>query len=111
MAQLPLEKIKKKLSILRNGVVSDGKILSQDDRRKFWSEIIATSDKTSDRLKASELLGRSEADFTDNVRHGGPDGGPILLQPMNIKGLRDAINREQSKPGLRESSDPLLGNR
>lgn len=43
-------------------------IASRQDRQKFWS--LTMSDKNADmkdRLKASELLGKSEADFTDNL--------------------------------------------
>jgi len=63
-------------------------IASREDRQLFWSqimtgelkskitktieggktEILEIDSKLSDRLKASELLGRSEADFTDNVK-------------------------------------------
>lgn len=32
-----------------------------------------------DRLKASELLGKSEADFIDKLQASGPDGGPLLV--------------------------------
>ena len=73
-----------------------GKIIaSREQRQAFWTGVffgeigtilkkkvgeggeettITMSPKMSDRLKASELLGRSEADFTDNQRHTGPDG-------------------------------------
>jgi len=69
-----------------------GKIIaSRKERQAFWTgvftgEIVSTiktvqgdgikteriiQPKMSDRLKASELLGKSEADFTENVKHGG----------------------------------------
>ncbi len=43
-------------------------VMNREARQKFWTEMI--NDKTAkvaDRLKASELLGKSEADFTDKV--------------------------------------------
>jgi hypothetical protein len=45
-------------------------IATRQTRQKFWSETM--QNKKIDykhRLKASELLGRSEADFTDNLKH------------------------------------------
>lgn len=43
-------------------------IATREDRQKFWSEVM--NDKTqamADRLRAAELLARSNADFTDNL--------------------------------------------
>lgn len=43
-------------------------IKTRQQRQQFWSDMM--SDKTLDpkaRLKASELLGKSEADFTENL--------------------------------------------
>lgn len=45
------------------------RILNREERQNFWTEIVMSSDEqTKDRLKASELLGRSEADFTDKLQ-------------------------------------------
>lgn len=46
----------------------EGKIKNRAERQVFWSDV-CDSDKVAmaDRLRASELLGRSEADFTDNI--------------------------------------------
>lgn len=39
------------------------------ERQAFWSETMKNGDlEMRDRLKASELLGRSEADFTDKLQ-------------------------------------------
>jgi len=44
-------------------------IASRQGRQKFWSEVMQdTKNKMPDRLKASELLGKSEADFTENLK-------------------------------------------
>lgn len=57
------------------------KIASREERQAFWTRVLLAEErdgedppKMSDRLKASELLGRSEADFTDIQRQTGPDG-------------------------------------
>jgi len=48
------------------------KIATREERQAFWTNVLygkeESDTKMSDRLKASELLGRSEADFTDNLR-------------------------------------------
>jgi len=53
----------------------DRKIASREARQEFWTNVLKGDEeddtKMSDRLKASELLGRSEADFTENVNHKG----------------------------------------
>lgn len=48
------------------------RIASREDRQAFWTKIM-DNDKSEmrDRLKASELLGRSNADFTDRVEVSG----------------------------------------
>jgi phage terminase small subunit len=52
----------------RNDDCIEPLIATRMDRQKFWSKVM-TSPRTTmrDRLKAAELLGKSEADFTDNV--------------------------------------------
>ena len=42
-------------------------IKTRSERQEFWSNMMDSAEKPSDALKASELLGRSEADFTDKV--------------------------------------------
>lgn len=44
-------------------------IKSRTERQQFWSNLMDTAEKDADKLKASELLGKSEADFTDNIEH------------------------------------------
>jgi len=44
-------------------------IANRERRQKFWSETLEDENiKIEARLKASELLGRSEADFTDKLQ-------------------------------------------
>ena len=42
-------------------------IASRKIRQEFWTNVMQTAPSMADRLRASELLGRSEADFTDNL--------------------------------------------
>lgn len=62
-------------------------IATREERQKFWSDVLAGKikegkniPKMTDRLKASELLGKSEADFVD--RHKFDD--PLVLE-INVK--------------------------
>lgn len=65
------------------------RIATRQERQAFWTR--SMNDKKEplrDRLRASELLGKSEADFTEKHEHSGPDGKPIQLQPVSA--LTDA---------------------
>lgn len=47
-------------------------VASRLERQKFWTSTMRdVENDMKDRLKASELLGRSEGDFLDNVNHSG----------------------------------------
>ena len=55
---------------------SDPAVWTREHRQRFWTAVAsgAVSYKGAalrDRLKASELLGRSQADFTDRLEHSG----------------------------------------
>ena len=69
-----------------------GAIKTRSERQKFWTDVIADEKVTmGDRLRASELLGKSEADFTDNIRQHG-DGLTIQVQERP---------KEESKPDIK----------
>lgn len=49
-------------------------IATRAERQAFWSRVMSGAEadaRWADRLKASELLGKSEADFTDKLEHSG----------------------------------------
>lgn len=47
-------------------------IATREERQKFWTEVMkAQHQDMKDRLRASELLGKSEADFVEKVEHSG----------------------------------------
>lgn len=55
-------------------------IATRAERQEFWSRLM--NDVAEDphvRLKASELLGKSEADFTEKQRHEGANGEPLRI--------------------------------
>lgn len=65
------------------------KIADREERQAFWTESMRNdSADIQDRHKASELLGRSEADFTDNQRIAGAGGKDLvwrteIIDPKN----------------------------
>lgn len=49
-----------------------GRIATRAERQAFWTQVMcAESQRMSDRLKAAELLGKSEADFVERLQHEG----------------------------------------
>ncbi len=44
-------------------------VASRQLRQEFWTDTMNNAKSMADRLRASELLGRSEADFTDNINN------------------------------------------
>jgi phage terminase small subunit len=55
---------------------SDPKVMTRAERQQFWSAVAWGTGKFSkapikDRLKASELLGRAQADFVERHEHSG----------------------------------------
>lgn len=53
---------------VRAAVAAAGRIATRAERQAFWTKVMLDgSERTIDRLRAAELLGRSEADFTEKV--------------------------------------------
>lgn len=47
---------------------SDERIATRKERQAFWTKVMKDVEESmKDRLKASELLGKSEADFTETI--------------------------------------------
>lgn len=67
-------------------------IASREQRQEFWTETMRdVAAEMRDRLKASELLGKSEADFIDRHEHSGPDGKPIELSAVPSEQIKAEI--------------------
>lgn len=76
-----LRKVKIKKAI-KTRVKADPKAATREDRQRFWTNVMDGTGKFAkvgmkDRLKASELLGKSQGDFVEHHEHSGPDGKPI----------------------------------
>jgi len=60
-------------------------IASRSDRQKFWTETMANPKVSmKDRLKASDLLARSEGDYIERREISGPGGSPFSPPIINI---------------------------
>ena len=65
---------------------SDAAIMTREERQKLWSDLARNADETTrDRLRATELLGKSEGDFLDRQELTGKDGKPLSLEPFQVK--------------------------
>ena len=68
-------------------------IATRQDRQLFWSQQMRNATLTMrDRLRASELLGKSESDFTDRIEH---DGRPNLLDVLLMLG-RESLEQQST---------------
>ena len=58
-------------------------IADRQERQSFWTTVLRDAEEDmKNRLKAAELLGRSEGDFLDRI--GGPNGEAILPPLIQI---------------------------
>jgi hypothetical protein len=90
------KKLQKKLAILEGRVVPSITSVpkTQEERKVFWSEIMDTAEKTSDALKASELLGKANADFVERKRFENDPDNPLewtitIVDPKKQDGDKD----------------------
>lgn len=71
-------------SAIAERVKADPTIATRDERQRLWSDIafgrgVYSEAALKDRLRASELLGKSQADFVERHEHAGKDGGPVVV--------------------------------
>lgn len=72
-------KVLSALEALREGMTTDA-IANREERQSFWTALMRDpNEQTKDRLKASELLGKSQADFIERKEISGPQGEPLTL--------------------------------
>ena len=63
----------------RETIRSTPLIASRAERQQFWSSVMRDKEQMMrDRLKAAELLGKSEADFIERQEITGRDGAPLV---------------------------------
>ena len=71
-------------------------VMTRIERQAWWTKIILDETQSmKDRLRASELLGKSEGDFLDRIALGGDDRNPnpirLVLEKINgtTKGIAE----------------------
>lgn len=63
----------------RDTIRSTPLIANRAERQQFWSSVMRDKEQMMrDRLKAAELLGKSEADFVERQEITGRDGAPLI---------------------------------
>jgi phage terminase small subunit len=77
-------------------------IADRQERQAFWTKTMNDDEQSmSDRLRASELLGKSEADFTDKLRH--------EVAPQSLADIAAIMASQRHRVKRREiASEPLL---
>jgi phage terminase small subunit len=86
----------------------DKVILSREELQEFWTGIIKGKDgekkaEIRDQLKASELLGKSQAVFTDNINHKLPSSIKTMADGIKEIGEHFKSNPELENDLLREA--------
>lgn len=66
-------------------VVLSRHIATRAERQAFWTEVMLdVNEKMADRLRAAELLGKSEADFVERLQH----EGKLTLEELVLAAAR-----------------------
>lgn len=64
---------------------NDPLIASREDRQRFWTQVMLDdAQDMKDRLKASEILGKSQADFVERREISGAGGGPLEIKGIDF---------------------------
>ena len=72
-------------------------IADREERQAWWTAVMrgepdGTAPTLSERLRASELLGRAQGDFVERREVTGRDGGPI--EGQGLSALLASVERE-----------------
>lgn len=109
----------------RDMVENSDTIMDRQERKEMWSEIARSDlEYTKDRIKASELLGKSECDFSEKrvLEHVGeaatviintgidraPDQPVVVLDSDGIEEVPEIQEHETVTPVLPESIEDLF---
>lgn len=73
-------------------------IADRQQRQQFWTQVFRDiTVKMGDRLKASELLGKSEADFTEKIVHTGIENLAEQLKAARLRREQAECNHSPKK--------------
>jgi hypothetical protein len=68
--------------------INNIKIKTRLERQAFWSNMMDNAGNDADKLRASELLGKSEADFTDNLNTAQSEQAKALSEQEQLEAAR-----------------------
>lgn len=76
----------------RQAPASSARIATREERQAFWTSVMRDpAEKTQDRLRAAELLGRSECDFAERVEVSGEMDIGVLFDPEKRRRVLERI--------------------
>ena len=76
----------------RNAPASSASIATREERQAFWTGVMRDpAEKTQDRLRAAELLGKSECDFAERVEVSGEMDIGVLFDPEKRRRVLERI--------------------
>lgn len=77
----------------RNAPASSARIATREERQAFWTSVMRDpAEKMQDRLRAAELLGKSECDFAERVEVSGEMDIGVLFDPEKRRRVLERIN-------------------
>ena len=78
-------------------------IATREERQTFWTSVLRDPETDlRDRLRASELLGKSEGDFLERVKDESEPGTPNISVNFVSKELEGVLNDPESRKLLSE---------
>jgi phage terminase small subunit len=73
-------------NIYNKPAIMETAVATRQERQKFWTDLMHdVTAAMGDRIKASELLGKSEGDFLDRVEHTGQTQSIIQIVPVGFQ--------------------------
>lgn len=76
----------------RNAPASSARIATREERQSFWTHVMRDPDEDMrNRLKAAELLGKSECDFAERVEVSGEMDIGVLFDPEKRRRVLERI--------------------
>lgn len=76
----------------RGKSASSARIATREERQAFWTSVMRDpAEKTQDRLRAAELLGKSECDFAERVEVSGEMDIGVLFDPEKRRRVLERI--------------------
>jgi len=88
IAQVGKENLRKPTiaKAIRDLVLASPEVADRKERQAFWTAVMRDSKASMrDRLKASEILGKTQQDFVTKVELGGKGGAPAKLEVVFVK--------------------------